>query len=466
MSFNLLATPLEKLLKKFGRGNHKPGSGSAAALQGLLASQLILTVIELSLSPKRNGKYDSHKNQLTRIQKRIQKRLYPRLAELFELDSVEFDKVIKLRDLRDNETNELLKSSLKQDELKQLKVATEIPIEIAGICCELAKMAIFVVDFGFQSAGGDSNVALNSSISAVAGSISIIHLNLTSFDYGQWPRSTRKRTQELQIKYDDLSSEMNKRIIFLRNKANNRTIINTLAAMKTPGPVKKLKDSEIESRVNYLHAMMWDFRSNFWSQNPPQDKISTLDPKIAIEKLKYIYKVELSLGIDSTSGKIYEIAGLINMEKKEISISQQFSLDVQNFTAAHELGHALLHNQTVMHRDRPVDGVSKREKREIEEKQADRFAVFFLMPANEVKVRFEETFGAKSLSLNQDTAILLNKKDYFELKNLCTKRRDFSRVIASAETIANTSKTSLAKQFNVSVEAMAIRLEELKLIEF
>jgi len=46
----LIELSTEELLKKFGSGKHKPGSGSAAAFQGMLSAKLIHTVIDLTKS--------------------------------------------------------------------------------------------------------------------------------------------------------------------------------------------------------------------------------------------------------------------------------------------------------------------------------------------------------------------------------------------------------------------------------
>ena len=47
---NLLDLKANILLDKFGKGGHVPGSGSAAALMGLLAAKLLATVSTLTLS--------------------------------------------------------------------------------------------------------------------------------------------------------------------------------------------------------------------------------------------------------------------------------------------------------------------------------------------------------------------------------------------------------------------------------
>lgn len=81
----------------------------------------------------------------------------------------------------------------------------------------------------------------------------------------------------------------------------------------------------------------------------------------------------------------------------------------QNFTAAHELGHAVLHKQTVMHRDRPVDGSYNNKKRSLPELQADRFATHFLMPKKIVIEIFQELFQTDRFIIKEDSAFHLIK---------------------------------------------------------
>lgn len=57
MGKSLLEETTEELLKKFGAGNHKPGSGSAAAFQGMISAQLLITVINLTNENKRKKHY-------------------------------------------------------------------------------------------------------------------------------------------------------------------------------------------------------------------------------------------------------------------------------------------------------------------------------------------------------------------------------------------------------------------------
>ncbi len=103
MNMQLLHISAEKLLEKFGAGDHKPGSGSAAAFQGMISAKLLVTVISLTNEKKRRESYSKSLPKLLKMGDDIQDRIYPELTNLFQEDSNQFDKAIKLRIARDNE---------------------------------------------------------------------------------------------------------------------------------------------------------------------------------------------------------------------------------------------------------------------------------------------------------------------------------------------------------------------------
>ena len=205
MAKHLLDLQAAKLLKKFGAGNHKPGSGSAAAYQGLLAAQLIRTVISLTTDPKRRKDYQSYVAEMTRIDSEIETRVYPALARLMQADSDQFDQVIILRKTRIAETDPARKNEKRIESLDALRVATELPIEIAQLCIELAEFASYIFEHGFRSARGDSGVALNGALAAIAGCLSIIDLNLLSFTPHAWTDTIRVKLEPIREQYRELS---------------------------------------------------------------------------------------------------------------------------------------------------------------------------------------------------------------------------------------------------------------------
>ena len=158
---------------------------------------------------------------------------------------------------------------------------------------------------------------------------------------------------------------------------------------------------------------------------------------------------------------------MINQTDKTVFISRQFPKETQNFTAAHELGHALLHKQNVLHRDMALDGSMNSSRRNQVEYQADKFAVYFLMPSKQIKEVFKEWFLTSKFVIDVNTTLnLINENRPSILRAQCKNLRGLSRLLASAQFYRTTPLIPMSKLFNVSVEAMAIRLEELKLVEF
>ena len=88
----------KELLEKFGKGSHKPGSGSAAAFQAMLAAKLIHTVIQITNDDEHRLRYTDVLPDLLTKDDDLTKRIYPTLEKLFQKDAILFDKVIELRE--------------------------------------------------------------------------------------------------------------------------------------------------------------------------------------------------------------------------------------------------------------------------------------------------------------------------------------------------------------------------------
>lgn len=221
--------------------------------------------------------------------------------------------------------------------------------------------------------------------------------------------------------------------------------------------------NEIEKVATRLQQQLWRDRANIWS-SPPSNPIELLDPTIALELIGYQYALVETLGQYYHDGNQIEVAGIIDNSMNQVSISRKFPPNIRNFTAAHELGHALLHEATGLHRDRPLDGSSL--SRDEIECEADKFASYFLMPGKYVKKCFQQSLATDCFFLNEDTSFALTRGTTINLARNCKSLRDLSRILASTESYNGVRFVSLANQFRVSVETMAIRLEELELVNF
>jgi Zn-dependent peptidase ImmA (M78 family) len=229
---------------------------------------------------------------------------------------------------------------------------------------------------------------------------------------------------------------------------------------------KKKKSSysriEVEDRVREIHQLIWRNRKEIWFDDEPTP-LEMLDPNIAARLIGFNCEDVSSLGQGYANGVAYEVAGIIDNKLKKIQVSQQYPLEVRNFTLAHELAHAVLHRDTGLHRDRPTDG-AKLSFNEVE-READIFATAFLMPSKLVVSKFKTLFLTEAFALNQNTAYALGFYDYSKFLKSFKDVRQLSRILASAEYFNGRHFPSLAKQFKVSIETMAIRLEELSLVK-
>lgn len=222
---------------------------------------------------------------------------------------------------------------------------------------------------------------------------------------------------------------------------------------------------EIAGIVRNLHSQLWRRRLNISPDVSEVDPLKLLNPRVALECIGYSVEMEESLGQYYENGEKFEVAGILDNSNAMVRISRRFAPEVINFTTAHELGHAILHKESGLHRDRPRDGSlgsGARDEREIE---ADTFAAYFLLPGKLVCSAFEQRFMTEKFVLDEDTAFALRAESLNSVQRICRTVRDLSRALASAEYYNGDRFYSLAMQFGVSIGAMAIRLEELQLVK-
>lgn len=465
MSNDLLQLPTSHLLNKIGAGSHKPGSGSAAALNGILSCKLLMTVIELTIDPKKT-KYLHCRAEFEALKNDIENRINPRLETLFNEDSKQFDKAIQKRKERDEATNQKVKNDLAEESLRELKKSTEIPVEIAKLCIQLAKYAVVVFDKGFRSARGDSGVALGSALSGLTGCVSIISLNLQSFSKSEWTDFIQVQKRELMEEYHILNAENIRLMDVLDREAErkNRFLADFVEIRKMFYGKLKVTNTDIENLARTIQNKLWEHRELIWKKGAPEEPLEVLRPEKVIDLLKYAFHEVETLGLNEHNE---EIAGIINNEDFTVRISKKYNSDIVNFTTAHELGHALLHDKLELHRDLPLDGSVSENLRPIEEMQADRFAAAFLMPQKSVNQLFLDLFGVERFTINESTAYFLGYRSVSELRKKAKNKRALSRLIAKCKYYKfRVFQSSLSEIFGVSVEAMAIRLEQLDLVDF
>lgn len=222
---------------------------------------------------------------------------------------------------------------------------------------------------------------------------------------------------------------------------------------------------EIEKIVTTLQRTMWKQRQKLALEGTDVRPLDIINPSLALHSIGYKTELNDTLGQFSGRGELYEVAGIINNDDKSVQISRRFSPEIRNFTTAHELGHAILHDGNGLHRDRALDGSQTNRTKDHREQEADTFSAYFLMPEKQVRKLFEKMFKTSCFTLTDDRAFALTSGTLESIQNECRSLRDLTRLLASTERYNGIAYKSLAKQFNVSIEALAIRLEELKLVE-
>ncbi len=465
---NLLERTVNDLMEKFGAGNHKPGSGSAAAFQGMVSSKLISTVISLCADEKRKHLYADCIFELLDFQEQIEKRIYPGLTDLFQYDSDQFDKTIKLRKARDKEEDEVKKNQLRREALEELKISIAIPFQIASFCKEVAEISAFVFDKGFKSARGDSQVSLSGSVSALAGCISIIRLNVLSFnsDEYEYTKSVVFKVNDLEKDFLRLNKLAESKMEILNQEFKNKIPLFE-GVNKIIADYKDKRNPNIEECVRELQNLIWNNRELIWKKNTPQSYLGILKPNVVFKKtLGYDYFSSGKYAVPTAEDGIVEVAGVIDQPNKLVMISNKFPEQVQKFTAAHELGHSILHKQSILHRDIPIDSTENGRVYNKVEKEADKFASYFLMPKKLLEKEFKSTFLSESFELNESSAFGFGGKSVADLKKECKNLRQLARKLASTESFSGKRFDSLSNKFGVSIEAMAIRLEELGLVQY
>ena len=190
-----------------------------------------------------------------------------------------------------------------------------------------------------------------------------------------------------------------------------------------------------------------------------------VDPSAALGLLGFSVEPRHTLGYFLGTGGEREVAAILDGQDCAVEYSRAFSPPVQRFTLAHEIGHIALHPPMVQHRDRPIHGGSRRSQRDPREAEADKFAALFLMPGEWVRGSFQRRFSTCQFELNDTTAFWLCGANVGDILREWGSKRGGARKLATSIQFNGKLFSALHERFGVSPEAMAIRLEELGLIQ-
>lgn len=220
---------------------------------------------------------------------------------------------------------------------------------------------------------------------------------------------------------------------------------------------------------NHISIAVRDLQTEIWykrhelnlSNSQPVD---LFDPRNAAIILGWELQEVPSIS-DWPPNNRMRIAGMVDPQRKLISISQEYNRSIRRFTAAHEIGHIILHKPQTLLRERPIKGPRK-SLQDVEEREADSFAAQYLMPERLVKRQFEATFGVKPpIIISDEIAFWLDPNDSENLLREGSYKMDAKFALARCSTnFSGVPIVPLHRQLKVSIEAMAIRIDELGLI--
>jgi formiminotetrahydrofolate cyclodeaminase len=206
---NFLQLPTQALLDEFGAGRHKPGSGSAAALLGLVGCKMMQTVVTVTL---RNPRYSANFSQLEFVGSVLTERHEPFFREAVQRDSVQFDRYHQARLARNACADPDEKRRLSDHAREELIPATNIPLEIAQHALDTGERGMLVYDLGARHTRGDSGVAVSAALSSCSGALFVVYLNLLEFREGHWATSVRNTADSIAERYQTLQSEQFRRV--------------------------------------------------------------------------------------------------------------------------------------------------------------------------------------------------------------------------------------------------------------
>jgi hypothetical protein len=219
-----------------------------------------------------------------------------------------------------------------------------------------------------------------------------------------------------------------------------------------------------------LHLQLWRRRKQLWT-DPPGVVLDILPLDLDLVATRLLgLRIER---VPDIPGKVdgCPIAGLWYPKEKTIVIATRFDLAVQRFTLGHEIGHHVFgHTTGTLHRDRPLDGGDRHApKRNPLDRAADMFSAALLIPTLELRNTFENLYKGPISGSNADEHVIFHlrvpDKARIDMKTFTSaSTRDRSRWIAANTCIDGLEVRSLTEMFGVSVTAMAIELEDLKLV--
>jgi formiminotetrahydrofolate cyclodeaminase len=171
------------LLKEFGKGTGMTGAGASAALGAIAATQILVSVCKLTTAKE---KYAVVREPLQQIQEQLEGKYLAMLEGVMQADAATIGNMLRLRSMRDMETDAEKKETLKQQAAKTLEGAAATMLKLCSTCLEIIPMAMQVHDTGLKSAQGDVVMAFSGLLSSASSGLYACLINIQAAKNAAW----------------------------------------------------------------------------------------------------------------------------------------------------------------------------------------------------------------------------------------------------------------------------------------
>ena len=221
--------------------------------------------------------------------------------------------------------------------------------------------------------------------------------------------------------------------------------------------------STIEACAHEVHLEVWNRRKELFQGNAPVHPLDSIEPAVALYMKGFKVLTDSDLGEMWDDGRRIQVAGLVDQATRIVRVSPTLDDKQRRYTTSHELGHVIRHPGMSLHRDRAITGHLPR--KDEKEREADLFASCFLMPARHVIHEFYRRFHMNVFRMSEDVVFGLSLGNIGHVQKKIRKPREVSLISATSSAFMGTTFQPLCQFFRVSPVTMAIRLEEISLVD-
>lgn len=170
----LIDKKINEFLDELKSDSPAPGGGSAAALAGAVGAALGIMVGNLTVG---SAKYEAVHSETKHLMKQLEEKLAS-LKKYVDEDTQVFNQVMAAYKLpKSTENEKLLRSQTIQQALKE---ASNLPMNVAQICCDVLKLSVRMLEIGNTNAASDAAVAGRMAHAAMWSAIYNVKINLAS----------------------------------------------------------------------------------------------------------------------------------------------------------------------------------------------------------------------------------------------------------------------------------------------